>query len=191
MSSHINLMTNRARVQECSRTRVRQWSRILAVVVGLLVLHASITWLPVHVNSRQRALLETQYGPLRQMKTTNKKLAAQIASTLDQSQLELALSRQTPVLTMVGLVSKAVSESSGTIYLEQIAYTRDGESDETTEGALTLLELKGVCADPVAVEQLAQSLRTAFPFAEVKLEPFESIELNAHLLNSFQIECSF
>jgi hypothetical protein len=191
MSTHINLMTNRARVQECSRTRVRQWSRILAAVVGLLVLHASITWWPVHINSRQRALMETQYAPLRQMKATNKKLGSIIASTLDQSQLELALSRQTPVLTLVGLVSKAVSESSGTIYLEQIAYSRDGESDETTEGVLTLLELEGVCADPAAVEQLAQSLRTALPFAEVKLEPIKSIELNEHPLNAFQIECSF
>jgi hypothetical protein len=191
MSSHINLMTTRARVQECSRTRMRQWSRILAVVVGLLVLHASITWWPVHVNSQQRALLETQYGPLRQMKTTNKKLAALIASTLDQSKLELALSQQTPVLTLVGLVSQAASDGDGTIFVEQIAYSQDDDSGETTGGALTQLALEGFSADPVAVEQLAKSLRTALPFADVRLEPIESIELNAHPMKTFQIECSF
>jgi hypothetical protein len=170
---------------------MRQWSRILAAVVGLLVLHASITWWPVHVSSQQRALLETQYGPLRQMKTTNKKLAALIASTLDQSKLELALSQQTPVLTLVGLVSQAVSDGDGTIFVEQIAYSQNDDSGETEGGALTQLALEGFSADPVAVEQLAKSLRTALPFADVRLEPIESIELNSYPMKTFQIECSF
>jgi len=68
MSNTINLMSSRARVRECSRTCVRQWSRILAAVAGLLVLHATVTWWPVHMNSQQRVVLEAQYNPLRQMK---------------------------------------------------------------------------------------------------------------------------
>jgi hypothetical protein len=191
MSSHINLMSTRAKVQECSRTRIRQWSRILAAVVGGIVLHASITWWPVYVNSQERALLETRYSPLRQMKETNKALAAQIATTHDKSKLELVLSRQTPVLTLVGLVSQTVAASEGSVYLEQISYSQDNDPGEATGDPLTQVGLEGYSADPAAIEQLVESLRAALPFADVRLEPIEQIEINASSLNAFQIECSF
>jgi hypothetical protein len=191
MSSHINLMSPRARVQECSRTRMRQWLRILAAVVGGIVLHASITWWPAYINSQQCALLETRYGPLRQMKETNKALTAQIANTHDKSKLELALSRQTPVLTLVGLVSQAVAASEGSVYLEQISYSQDNDPGEATGDSLTQVGLEGYSADPAAIEHLAESLRIALPFADVRLEPIKQVQINASSLNAFQIECSF
>ena len=135
MRNTINLMSSRARVRECSRTCVRQWSRILASAAGLLVLHATVTWWPVHINSQQRAVLEAQYNPLRQMKATNKKLARQIAGTLDQSKLELALSKQIPVLTLVGLVSQAIADSEGKVFLERIAHTQPAEIPQPTVGS--------------------------------------------------------
>ncbi len=191
MRNTINLMSSRARVRECSRTRVRQWSRILAAAAGLLVLHATVTWWPVHINSQQRAVLEAQYNPLRQMKATNKKLAGQIASTLDQSKLELALSKQIPVLTLVGLVSQAIADSEGKIFLQRIAYTQKAETPPATGGSPPQVALEGFSADPDAVEQLAESLRSALPFADVKLEPIRSIEINQYPMQTFQIECSF
>ena len=191
MSSHINLMSTRSRVRECSRTRVRQWSRILAVAGGLLVLHLSVAWWPVHVDGQRRALLETQYNPLRQMKATNKKLAAQIAGTHDRSKLELALSRQIPVLTLVGLVSQTVADSDGEVFLEQLAYSQNSNPGEATDGSPALVALEGFSTDPDAVEQLADSLRSALPFAEVKLGSNQSTEFNQHPMQVFQIECSF
>ncbi len=191
MSSTINLMTNRARVRECSRTCMRLWSRIMAVAAGLLVLHAIFTWWPVHMDSQQRAVLETHYHPVRQMKATNRRLAKQIAGTLDQSTLELALSEQTPVLTLVGLVSQAIADSEGKVFLQQIAYTQNVETSQTTGSSPAQIALEGFSANPVAVEQLAKSLRSALPFADVKLKPMQSIELNQHPMQTFQIECSF
>ena len=175
----------------CTRTRIRQWSRILTAVSGLLVLHATVAWWPVHINSQRRTVLEAQYNPLRQMKATNKRLARQIAGTLDQSKLELALSKQIPVLTLVGLVSQAIADSDGKVFLEQIVYTQNAETGPTTAGSPAQLALEGFCTDPDAVKQLAESLRSALPFADVNLKPIRSIEVNQHPMQTFQIVCSF
>jgi len=191
MSNHINLMTTRSRVRECSRMRLKQWSRILATVFALLALHASITWWPIHSSSQRRELMETQYNPLRQMKAANKELAARIAGTLDQSKLELALSRQTPVHALVGLVSQKVADSKGEVFLEQIAYSQREKTSGAAASSHSQLALEGFSTDPIAVQRMAESLRSAIPFAEVTLHPIESIEINHHPMQTFQIECSF
>jgi len=191
MTNHINLMTTRARVKECSRMRVKQWSRILVAVFALLAVHASISWWPIHSSSQRRELMETQYNPLRQMKAANKKLAAQIAGTLDQSKLELALSRQTPVHALVGLVSQKIAESNGEVFLEQIGYSQREKTDVSTASTRSQLALEGFSSDPIAVQRMAESLRSALPFAEVTLHPIESIEINEYPMQTFQIECSF
>lgn len=190
MSNYINLMTSRARVRECSRTRVRQWSRILVAVMGMLALHAAIVWWPIYTNSQRCAALEAQYYPLRQMKSANRKLEAQIAHTLDRSQLELALSKQTPVLTLVGVVSQAVAERRGKVFLEQISYKQDAQGPESGDSPAEVA-LKGFSDNPNAVKQLAESLRSALPFADVQLQPIQSIELNDYPMQTFQIKCCF
>jgi hypothetical protein len=167
-----------------------QWSRILAVVSGLLVLHGAITWWPVHVRSLQRAALETQYEPLRQMKMDNKALSREIASTLDESKLELALSKQTPMATLVGLVGRAVADTHDKVFLDKIAY---GETE--TDGAVghvpAHVSLEGIGVDPVAVSQFTDLLKSSMKFANVEVGAIEAIEVNQHPMHTFQIDISF
>jgi len=190
MTNHVNLMSPRARVRECTRTRIRQWSRILAAAAGLLALHAAVTWWPAHVRSLQRAALEAQYEPLRQMIMDNKALVRKIAGRLDESKLELALSKQTPVATLVGLVGRAVADTQGKMFLDKIAFRQD-EGDGAAGGALSHVTLEGISADPAAVGQLAELLKSSLAFANVQVGTVESIEVNHHPMQTFQIECSF
>lgn len=189
MNNHINLMSPRARLRECTRTRLWQWSRILAMTLGLLALHAAITWWPVHVRDLQRAALEAQYEPLRQMKMDNKALARKIASTIDESKLELALSKQTPMATLVGLVGRAVADTHSKVFLEQIVYSAP-ENDGASGAVESHVSLEGIGVDPVAVSQFADSLRSSMKFANVEVGTVEAIEVNQHPMHTFQIEIS-
>lgn len=190
MINHVNLMSLRARVRECTRTRLRQWSRILAAVVGLIALHAAISWWPVHARSLQRAALEAQYEPLREMKMDNKSLTRRIADTLDESRLELALSKQTPVVTLVGLVGRAITDTEGKVFLDKFAYDQ-----RQTNGALaepvSVVRLEGFSLDPVAAGKFADRLKESADFANVEVGTVEAIEVNQHPMQTFQIEFSF
>lgn len=190
MNNHIDLMSSRARVRECTRTRLRQWSRILAAAVGLLALHGAITWWPVHTRSLQCAALEAQYEPLRRMKMDNKALARKIADTLDESQLELALSKQTPVVTLVGLVGQAVSNTQGKVFLDRLAYSQD-ETNNNADGALYRVKLEGFGADPVAVSQFTDGLKSTLKFADMQVRTVETIEINQQPMQTFDIEFAF
>ncbi len=190
MNKHINLMSPRARVRECTRTRLWQWSRILAAAAGLLALHATITWWPVHVRSLQRAALEAQYEPLRQMKMDNKSLAREIAGTFDESKLELALSQQTPVVTLIGLLGRATADTHDKVFLDKIVYSQ-AEADGQSGGALSRVRLEGIGVDPVAVSQFADLLKSSMKFANVEVAKVEAIEVNQHPMHTFQIELSY
>jgi cell division protein FtsB len=190
MNKHINLMSPRAQVRECTRVRLWQWSRILAASAGLLALHGAITWWPVHVRSLQRAALEAQYEPLRQMKMDNKALAREIAGTLDESKLELALSKQTPMATLVGLVGRAVAGTHDKVFLDKITFS-EAETDGGTGAAPSRVSLEGIGVDPVAVSQFADLLESSLSFAKVKVGTVEAIEVNQHPMHTFQIEFSF
>ncbi|MCG8450537.1 MAG: hypothetical protein MI725_13290, partial [Pirellulales bacterium] len=113
MSTSINLMSQRARVRECTRWRLRQWLYLLMAAMGLIALHAIVSWLPVHSSTLHREALEARYEPYRQMKQENRQLTQQIADAKGNSKLELELSKETPVLTLVGLVSQTVHETNG------------------------------------------------------------------------------
>jgi hypothetical protein len=162
----------------------------LAATAWLLALHAAISWWPVHVRSQQRGALEAQYEPLRQMKMENKSLQREIDETLDNSQLELALSNQTPVVTLVGVVSRAAAETDGKVFLDNLAYSQRAET-QAAEGGESIVTLEGMGADAVAVGQFADRLKSAVEFAEVRVESVETIEINQRPMQVFKIEFAF
>jgi hypothetical protein len=190
MSSHINLMTPRAQLRECSRTRLRQWSRILMLAICLLMLHALVSWWPIHVRSSQRAALEAQYEPVRQVKLENNLLEQRIDDTRTDDQLELTLARQTPVVTLVGLVSRAVGQSQGKVFLDKLAYTQSDPNHPAHANA-SVVELEGIGADPVAIGEFADRLKTSLDFADVQVGTVEAVEINKHRMQTFKIRLSF
>lgn len=190
MINHINLMTPRAQVRECTRARLRQWSLVLAATVVALVLHGAICWWPVHIRSEQRAALESQYEPLRLMKLENKQLSKSISETLNQSQLELALSQQTPVVTLIGLVGQVVGGSEGEVFLDTLEFTQP-EVQETAQRGQSIVKLAGITAEPAAAGEFADRLKHTLDFAEVQVGAVEGTTVNNHSMHVFHVEFSF
>ena len=190
MSTYINLMSHRARVRECIRSRLRQWLCLLAATLAVVMLHAFVSWLPVHSSSLHRDALEARYEPYRQMKLENRQLTQQIADAKGNNKLELELTKETPVLTLVGLVSQAVSETDGNIFLKHINFSQEGSPTNRNANDVEQVALSGLGTDSVTVQRFSERLKTVLPFAKVQIRQTESVEVGDHAMQSFQIQCT-
>ncbi len=191
MSRSINLMSERACARDCWLNCARQWTRILAIVVGVLTLHTAFNWWPVHKQSQQRIAMDSQYEPVRRLKTTNQDLKKRIDESKQLGQLELTLEKRTPTTTLAGLVSQAVAKCHGNVFLENIDYQQQGSDGSATRDSSAKLSLEGIATDPKAVRVFAELLKSSIPNASTEAEQFETIEINQQQMQAFRIDCFF
>lgn len=188
MTSYVNLMTREARVRRCYCDCIRLWSRLLAVAVVLLSVHFLVNWWPVHTRNLDLQALEAHYQPLHKQKLGIGRLSRQISNLQSQAQLELAIARDTPPLSLLGILADTLADCQGKAFFERINYSQSG-SYESRSHESERLTLEGLATDPWAVETLAEGLRTALPFAKVEIKTSEAIEINRHPMQSFHIDC--
>ena len=188
MMTHVNLMTQQSRKRQCYRDRLRLWSRLLMFAAIVVAIHFAVNWWPHHAQSLDLQALESHYKPLHEQKVGIGKLTRQLSSTRKSYELELAISRDTPALSLVGLLSDAVARCQGKVFLEKIDYIQNGSFENRTKNS-DRLSLDGLATDPWAVEHLAEELHKAMPFAEVEITTSEPIEINRHPMQTFQVEC--
>ena len=187
MTTSVNLMSEKSQVRESYRTCLRQWSKLLLLAAVAIVIHGLVTWWPVRNHSQQLETLEAQYEPIRQFKAQISKLNRKIAATQAGYELELALSEQTPMVPLVGVLNRVVAEGRGNVFFKHFDYVQQGPlDDQPTETVL----LEGYGTDSRSVAALAHRLRQAMPFAEIELRNTETIEVNSRPVESFRIECT-
>ena len=193
MKRHLNLMPNRARIRACVRTRVRQWSAVLAVVLVLLIPLTLVGWWPVYQEGQQVKTLEAQYEPIRQLRDASRTFEKRIELVRRQEKIALSLAQiDTPVVTLLGLVGKSVSESNGRVYVEKLVFHQDSSVlFETGNERMATVDIGGRGLDREAVNQLTASLHAALPFATVQLKSSQDDNINVQQMQKFTIECSF
>lgn len=188
MNRSLNLMSERARMRECLRTRLRLWMQIWAVAFALLAIIGALTWWPAYRAGQHRASLEAEYEPIRLMKAENKSIANQIHTLQEQEKFVLELSENFPMVTLLGIIGKSVSNSQGQVFVDELAY-QVGNSDNGAPE--TTLSIEGLSINREAVSYLTSSLQAAIPFASVKLESIDTSQVNQQTVQTFTIECTF
>lgn len=193
MKRHLNLMSNRSRVQTCARKRLRQWIVVLTVLGFLLVPTWFAIWLPVHQQGEQVAALEARYEPFRQMNKASKEFKKRIELVQAQEKISLALAKiDTPVVTLLGIVGKTVAESQRQVYLEKIEFQQSAlllskQESETTRS----ISVAGRGISKKSVIRLRKNLKAALPFADVKLRTSKPEFINQQQIEKFLLQSSF
>ena len=188
MSTYVNLMSHRARLRQSFQDRMKLWLRALVIVVSAVGIHALVTWWPLYAQRLDLEALEQHYQPLQEKKFAIGKLMKRIATTEEHFGLEIAISEDTPVLTLIGLLGESVSESQGQVFLENIDYQLKGSILNPAESSEQVI-ITGIGADPWAVQALTESLRTALPSSLIEVRESETIEINRKQMQSFRIDC--
>jgi Tfp pilus assembly protein PilN len=192
MKRHVNLMSSSARVRTIVRTRIRQWSLACICVVTVFAPLLLYSWWPVYQKGQNIAVLEAQYEPIRQQKISNRAFQEQIEQIHANEHIALALAKiDTPVVTLLGLVGKAVSGAHESVVLERVKFSQDtmlqNANASNTEPAI---DLAGFGLDDNAVNLFASSLQAAFPFGKVELQLSEYEEIHQQRMQRFVIHCS-
>ncbi|MCH2114017.1 MAG: hypothetical protein MK171_03775 [Pirellulales bacterium] len=183
-------MSEQARVRECVRTRLRQWSYSMVAVFSVLGVAGLLTWWPAYRESQHRMRLEAQYEPICLMKAENESLKKKIQQLHQDEKFILELSDKFPTLTMLGCVSRSVGNTGGQVFVEELAFEMQ-RRQANSQDSLATLTLEGLGVDRDAILQLTDLLQEAVPFASVQLEGASATEVNKHPMHTFTIECSF
>jgi len=197
MKRHLNLMSNRSSARESIRKRFRQWTIVLALVNALLVPTWFLLWWPVHQESQRVVALNAKFEPSRQMNRASKRFQSDIERVRAQEKTALSLAKiDTPVVTLLGMVSKTVADSHGTVVIENMdfhqraAVLSEHESERGIDSQ-TFLEVVGRGMDEKSVKQLANHLRTALPSANVEIKSSKPDLIHQQQTQKFTIQCSF
>ena len=95
------------------------------------------------------------------------------------------------MVTVVGLVGKAVANSRENIVLNKVDFQQDTTlQDPETANSEPQIQLQGIAANDEAIEKFTQSLQTAFPFGNIVLKSSEQKEFNSKTIYEFSIQCS-
>ena len=192
MKQHVNLMSNSAKVQTMVRTRIRQWAVAYACTVAVLAPLLFAAWWPVYQESLEVASLEAQYEPIRKLRLATNTYKKQINQVHAKEQTTLTLAKiDTPVVTLLGVVGKAVTESKGNIIVEELNFDQGiVEQHEIATDPKPIIEIQGYGIDQEVISHLQTTLQKAFPFGKVAIEFSEPDEIHKRLMYRFSILCN-
>jgi len=192
MKRHLNLMSDSAQIRSVVRTRVFQWTLTCACFVVLLIPLLFAAWWPVHQESKSVASLEAQFAPIRELKIASRSFKEKIERVHAKEHATLTLAKiDTPVVTLLGIVSQAVANNPKGLVLEEIHFDQETRlSEAAATGAKPTLGIEGYGLDNSAIEQLSNSLQAALPFGKVTLKLAGSEVLYQQQVHRFSIHCS-
>jgi len=197
MKRYLNLMSSRSSVRSCVRTRLRQWTIVLATVTALLLPTWCLLWRPVHQKGQQVAALDVKFEPLRQMNQASKRFRKNIERVRAQEKTSLALAKiDTPVVTLLGMISKAIADNQGRVVIEKLEFHQSAavlSQHEPAEGnnSQTSINVEGLGIDEKAISQLVRSVKSSLPFANIQNEPSKQRRIYHQEMQTFLIQCLF
>ncbi len=197
MKRHLNLMSRRSRVRISIRTRLRQWTTVLAALAALLAPTWFVFWWPVHQQGQHTAALDVKLEPYRQMNQASKGFQNNIARVRAQEKTALALAQiDTPVVTLLGMISKAIANHQGRVVIENLEFHQSAavlsEHAPKHEANVQIsIDIEGLGIDADSVNRLANEFRSALPFADVQIKSSEPQHINQQPMQLFFIQCAF
>jgi hypothetical protein len=214
MKNHVNLLPWRCRRTQIIRLRFRQWLWPCGITAAAIAIFF-VVQLSRCLAARQRLdQVEREYFPL-------ESLTEEIAASrgrLDERSREVEIVRRMenprPPLTLLGLVSQTARDCQGQLHVESLSLqaareqpkTTAGEPAKTaagertkatakeaaeTNGDSTVVAIKGIALDNLAVARFVAALRQTKAFRRVELKSTKEQPLGACRICSWLIECGY
>lgn len=188
MKRHLNLIPVATQRRQLLRRVVRVGS--IAVVLSGATTGLLLTgeWAQGWIAAQQLNELDERAAPLRQIIDRQDALAKQVEALRARELLTLRLSRESHELTLLGAVAQAAGETSNTVYVQQLRYTRPPiqEDQSSSRGEL---QLTGAGIDGAAIARFASELRDTGVFSLVSVESTGSLPGGDASLRRYRLNC--
>jgi hypothetical protein len=191
MKRHLNLMSERARKREDGRRAWRVWAQVVAVLVLVLTPTGLVRWYSCNRAEQHSLAADLQYKPTRQLRADSGRLKQQIEQFRTDERVALALAVERPALALMGLVSRAVAERKGSVYLDVLELQQSPLVTDAPSGQKATFVLGGTGRDALSVTKFADMLRNNGPFSRVDVQTEITDKPGADNVPAFEIECEF
>ncbi|MCA9249257.1 MAG: hypothetical protein KDA42_19180 [Planctomycetales bacterium] len=189
--NYLDLRSDRIRRRTTLTGVARQWIPPIAAVLIVGLTMCANTWTVSRDLASRRIALELECQPLLQLQDEATSLRSEIAALRERENLALALLEEKPILTLVGLVSRAASANRQAVYIEEMHYLRNEEIEIASEGTTTpcSVALKGMGENHLAVARFVAALRDTQVFSNVELGASGRTSRGPQDARSFELRC--
>jgi hypothetical protein len=190
MTTHVNLMTERAKFTAAASRIGETWAAAIGVLLLLMLPLGGWLWQRHGVVIRQHDSLEARYEPIRRMAGANRSVSAQAAELVNREQLPLTLSRRQPVTALLGAVADAVAETEGAVFVDGIHYAKQPNGGSDDGVAPRRFSLDVTAAANYDISQFVGVLRQP-PFTAVKIQSTAPGPDEGPRRQTYVLECEF
>lgn len=188
---HLNLLPSSYRRRQIVLKRVRQWSMVWGVALVLALVFGWFCAADCRKLSSDLDLLEAKYSRVKNTQQELRVARKELQELEQREALVLELSQRRPMLSLLGILSKAAQQCDGTVSVRHIAWETDSSNSAgAAAGELEpRLTLRGVGLNNLWVAQFASALRRNDVLREVQLKSTEQQIVNDKVAHGYQLEC--
>jgi Tfp pilus assembly protein PilN len=197
MKKFVNLLPWKCRRMQIIRLRALQWSMPCAIAAAAVGLLGAAEWSRYRAAETRVEELEQNYAPVvslgAQIKTQRTRVDELAGHAARVGQLETSR----PTLTLLGLVSQSARECEGTLHVDTLSIQPAGDpakkaaktASDADSG--TVVAVKGIAADNLAVTRFVAALRQTKAFRRVDLKSTQEQPYGANRACSYLVECGY
>lgn len=194
MKSAINLLPIQLRRQSLIRRRTIQWCTVLCIVMSTVWAARWYKMRELRTLNQQLEAISREGRPAQEMLQEVTQMRQQIQMLQHHESVARELERQKHVLSLLGLVSRAASQSEGKLRVTnlqavdmQSSHVDSGsKGGETRSGTVTLI---GVSLDSPAVAEFHDALLKSGLFVDVRLIKSNERSLSGTRLYEYEVSC--
>jgi Tfp pilus assembly protein PilN len=173
--------------------RLRAWQWTVVALLALCVMGglAWRQWSTYRSGAVRLTALKHEYEPVRILEQETEELEQRIRKLRHREKLVLSLADQQSMLTLIGMLSKAVRASEGQVSIRTLHL----QSEDGQEAGDRILTLNGIATDDASVARFADALREfqAFNRVDLKSTGTTEIDTQGHRIaaRTYRMECVF
>ena len=191
MKSHINLIPLNNQLRQLVWRRSCQWAVVVCAVLGLSLLGGWIQWRHSLAEETRQRLLIQQALPMRKLQKQVEQTRLQMDELKQHDKLRLVLAGERPMITLVGLVSRAAAQCDSRVSVQRLAVQQRQSVLTEKTNSVDLLELEGIAVNHLDVTRFVAALRDSRVFQQVQLKYSESQKQNQIEAQRYRVECTY
>ena len=189
----LNLLPVATLRRQAIRQSLSVWAYIGGCAMLLLIgmtIHQEL--LTARVDRRLAALTDSYDATHADLQEV-KRLRREIEEVRDRHGATLSLTRERPLLPLLGIFSSAARANSDGVAIGQFAFSSDEAPQPGNTSSRTpavLIELRGVAANPMALAEFVSAIQGCNVFTRVELTSTGAIRIRDQAARSYTIECA-
>jgi hypothetical protein len=195
MKTHLNLLPWTCRRNAMIRVRAVRWAAVWVAVSLLTLTVFGFRMMRYRAATVELGRLQEQAAPLEQTRSAIGGLRTRLGDLSAQEMTLARLATPRPALTLLGLISRSVSQCDGLVRVEQLTLQTIEEGDKANATARpvsrTTVIIKGIALDNLAASRFVMALRNSHSFDRVELKSSIEEPASQRKMCAYLVECGY